>query len=101
MEMRKSVIYAPFCVEGDILGLFAVAFNKEISSAGEITKMCGQAQITGSLAAVAKLFRNLHTQFGSHQAGPGRAGGTRTHTGVTPEDFKSPASAISPPPHAY
>ena len=29
----------------------------------------------------------------------GRAGGSRTHTGVTPADFKSAASAISPPPH--
>ncbi len=28
-----------------------------------------------------------------------RAGGTRTHMGVTPADFKSAASAISPPPH--
>ncbi len=27
-----------------------------------------------------------------------RAGGTRTHMGVTPADFKSAASAISPPP---
>ncbi len=27
-----------------------------------------------------------------------RAGGIRTHTGVTPADFKSAASAISPPP---
>ena len=28
----------------------------------------------------------------------GRAGGIRTHTGVTPADFKSAASTVSPPP---
>jgi hypothetical protein len=29
-----------------------------------------------------------------------RAGGIRTHTGLRPEDFKSPASTIPPPPLA-
>jgi hypothetical protein len=44
--------------------------------------------------------RNQDRAMGLQGQSSGRAGGIRTHTSLRTKDFKSSASAISPPPHA-